>query len=277
MNAKTVLVVDDEKDIRKIVSRILEKSGYKAITAGDAMEGLMQLHENSVDLVITDIRMPGMNGLDLIKQVHEIQPGIPVIIITGYGTFDLAVEALARGAFFFVTKPFETSTLVNVVKKGLRLNFLLRKSDAEDVDSVQYDLSTSIAPSEEKAEAVVRHIFSTAQSLGYDSHTCLARIPFILDELLMKAVNCSKEANVEDMIVVEAGMTREEINISIKSPVRSFHKSEIPGSFSDSDINSPKGVSLMVAMYYADSFEYSEDEKVASFGLVKSKITATEN
>jgi two-component system, NtrC family, response regulator AtoC len=117
---KQVLIVDDEPNLRKILAAQLSRDGYDVLTAEDGERGLAQLREHHIDLVITDLKMPGVDGMTLLKRALEEEPELPVVMITAHGTIDTAVEALKRGAFDFVTKPFDKDEVRQIVAKALR-------------------------------------------------------------------------------------------------------------------------------------------------------------
>ncbi len=106
-----VLVVDDEELYRRAIERILRRVGYGVLMAPDATEALQILAEKPVDLVLCDIHMPGINGLELVRQIHDIAPDLPCIIMTGYNTPESSIEALQAGAFWYLEKPFEQDRL----------------------------------------------------------------------------------------------------------------------------------------------------------------------
>jgi len=117
---KQVLIVDDEPNLRKILAAQLSRDGYDVLTAEDGERGLAQLREHHIDLVITDLKMPGVDGMTLLKRALEEEPELPVVMITAHGTIDTAVEALKRGAFDFVTKPFDKDEVRQIVAKALK-------------------------------------------------------------------------------------------------------------------------------------------------------------
>ena len=97
----TILVIDDEKNIREGLSMALEDEGYEVITAEDGKKGLEKALYDAVDLIITDLRMPLISGEEILKKVVTELPSIPVIVLTGHGTVELAVEAMRIGAYVF--------------------------------------------------------------------------------------------------------------------------------------------------------------------------------
>jgi two-component system response regulator AtoC len=131
---KQVLIVDDEPNLRKILSAQLTRDGYDALTAEDGEQGLHLLREHHIDLIITDLKMPKVDGMTLLKRALEIEPELPVVLITAHGTIDTAVEALKRGAFDFVTKPFDKDEVRQIVAKALKTREL-RGADATPAPS----------------------------------------------------------------------------------------------------------------------------------------------
>jgi len=115
----SVLVVDDEKNIREGLGKALELDGHKVLLAADGKKALEIINSNDVDLVIADLKMPGLSGQELLKQVTSAYPTVPVIILTGHGTIETAVEAMRDGAFDFLTKPVNLDRLSLLVKRAL--------------------------------------------------------------------------------------------------------------------------------------------------------------
>ncbi len=115
-----VLVVDDEANLRKVLSAMLRKEGYEVAMAENGEVAQAEFEKNGADVVITDMVMPRLGGLDLLKAVHSTRPEVPVIIITAHGTVDSAVEAIKMGAFDYITKPFEQAEIQAVVAKAAR-------------------------------------------------------------------------------------------------------------------------------------------------------------
>lgn len=114
-----ILVVDDELSMREFLSILLEKDGHHVFTGSDGVRGLEQLAQHDIDLVITDIRMSGMTGLELLQEVKEHYPHIPVLLITAYASPDDAVQAMKNGAFDYITKPFKVDAIKTVVNSAL--------------------------------------------------------------------------------------------------------------------------------------------------------------
>ncbi|MBR5867294.1 MAG: sigma-54-dependent Fis family transcriptional regulator [Spirochaetaceae bacterium] len=115
----TILIIDDEKNIREGLGDALELDGYNVRLAENGEQGLAFVEKGDIDLVITDLRMPGISGEEVIAKVKGESPGIPVIVLTGHGSIDSAVDAMRNGAYDFLTKPLNLDRLSLIVKRAL--------------------------------------------------------------------------------------------------------------------------------------------------------------
>src|SRR5437588_2502355 len=118
--ADRVLVVDDEQSLRKVLAATLQREGYEVTVCGDGEEAIAALERDGADVVVTDLVMPRMDGLSLLRKVVARHPDVPVIVVTAHGKIDSAVEAMKAGAFDFVTKPFEHAELKATIAKAAR-------------------------------------------------------------------------------------------------------------------------------------------------------------
>ncbi len=117
---KQVLVADDEENLRRVLKAQLQHDGYEVHSVGDGAAVLQAMSEHHIDVLITDLRMPKLDGMGVLKAVSDRYPHVPVIMITAHGTVDTAVEALKLGAFDYVTKPFDRAELRRVVSKAAK-------------------------------------------------------------------------------------------------------------------------------------------------------------
>jgi len=125
MDRSRILVVDDELTIRKSIQKRLEREGYEVTSSDNAKDALQLFQNNSFDTVISDIRMEGMDGLELLKRLQSQRRDVPVIMVTGAPSLDTAQESITAGAYDYITKPIERETLINTVKRAVekkRLN-----------------------------------------------------------------------------------------------------------------------------------------------------------
>jgi len=152
-----VLIVDDDLLLRELLCHTLEGRGYVTASAGSAAEAWAYLLEHDMDLVITDVQMPGQNGLTLLRDIKARFPGLPVVIITAYGTMDLVIEALRNGANDFLNKPYKLPVLLDIVAReiaqyrpysSLRERVLavpyLKRADIDAIDNLLANIRAGI-------------------------------------------------------------------------------------------------------------------------------------
>ncbi len=127
-NMPTILIIDDEKAIRKTLTEILSFEGYKMEEAGDGEEGLKKFREKTYDLVLCDIKMPKVDGLDFLQKAVEINADIPIIMISGHGNIETAVEAVKKGAYDFIQKPPDLNRLLITIRNAMERNTLVNEA-----------------------------------------------------------------------------------------------------------------------------------------------------
>jgi DNA-binding NtrC family response regulator len=160
---RTVLVVDDELNVRTVLMGLLGKKGYSVLAAASMEEALPALHGDDLVCVITDLKMPGKSGMDLLEAAREERPGLPVIMITAHGDIETAVAAMKGGAYDFITKPFDEEELLSVTGKAVSEhlgNMSLVSSFFEDSDE-PFPGFVGRSPAFEKVVQTVRKVGPT--------------------------------------------------------------------------------------------------------------------
>lgn len=163
----TLLVIDDEKNIREGLAADFEMDGYDVKIAANGDEGLEFLSKGDIDLVITDLRMPGTSGEDVLKKVTREMPGIPVIVLTGHGSIHAAVSAMQNGAYDFLTKPLNLEHLELVVKRALkgRELSLQHQELLSEVKSKSSDNMIGKSPSLQKVNNLINKVADSKISI----------------------------------------------------------------------------------------------------------------
>ena len=164
-----ILVIDDDESLRRVLEYNLAQEGYAVLTASSGEQGLEFLRKESADLVLTDVRMPGMNGLQVMEEVRKLDPSIPVIILTAFGTIEAAVEAMKAGAFHYISKPFNRDELKLTLRKALEMKALERENVVlRQALKSRNDLDSIVAES-----ASMRHIVEMIRRVAPTETTVL--------------------------------------------------------------------------------------------------------
>lgn len=245
--ADKLLVVDDEQSIRDLLREIFEGEGYAVRTANDAFEALDMIKNMSFDLVITDIRMPGMSGIELVKESSKIKPDIIYIIITGYASLDSAQKAVKYGAYDYLSKPFDIAHIKLAVSRALERKRLFDENARLKEISKLFNLTESISSTLEidnLSELIFNSAFSQTNSdagflllldqdeteggkmvprvnAGNENPELL--LPIALEELCDKALNLLK--SLKKPVVITSTGFQEEL------PERVAHIQDLEGEW----------------------------------------------
>ena len=166
---ETILIVDDEKNYLTILSAVLEDEGFEVLTALGGREAL-EVHKTSdLDLIVTDMKMPGMDGIELLEHIKSVDPDLPIIMMTAHGTVDKAVEAMQKGAYSYILKPFDNERLIIYVKKAISMYQVVKENRRlRDAVESQYHFGNIIGKSKK-----MRDIFDTIQKVAPAAATVL--------------------------------------------------------------------------------------------------------
>jgi DNA-binding NtrC family response regulator len=115
----TILIVEDEPKLRRLLELDLSEEGHRVLSAADAEQGLNLVRQETLDIVVTDLKLPGMDGLEFLHAVKRANAALPVVVMTAYGTVETAVEAMKAGASDYVLKPFSLAEMKMVIQKEL--------------------------------------------------------------------------------------------------------------------------------------------------------------
>ncbi|MCA9616620.1 MAG: response regulator, partial [Myxococcales bacterium] len=145
--AARILVVDDEQVIREILADFLSMEGFVVRTAADGSEALVELSRTHYDLVLTDLKMPKMGGLELLGAIQKHTPNVVTVIMTGFGTVETAIDAMKRGAYDYILKPFKVEEVVHTIRRGLEKQRLKAENIRLKEALSLYKVSEAIASS----------------------------------------------------------------------------------------------------------------------------------
>jgi two-component system response regulator AtoC len=205
---KRILIVDDDDALRESLGLVLVSEGYELVSAANGEEALVRIEDTSVDVVLCDLRMPGIDGFDLIPQIGRKLPGVPIILMSAHGTADLAIEAMQRGAYDYLAKPFQPSEVLLTLRKTQEREQLRRANQLlqRDVDRALGDrpiiaASTSMIELLELLERTAA--FKTTALLTGESGTG--------KEVLARAIHMQSPRRNQPFVAVNCGAIPENL------------------------------------------------------------------
>jgi len=227
MKGKSILLIDDDRSLRRVLEYQLVEESYKVLTADSGITGLDLFRENEVDLVITDIQMPEMDGMELLKRIKAISSDAMIILITAYGSIPSAVEAMRLGAFDYITKPFDKNELKLKVEKCLKMkeivaeNRYLRRFLSE---SFKFDNMVG-------SSKAIREVYDIASQIAKTNSTVLIQGESGTGkELLAKAIHFNSSRSEEPFIVVNCGAIPENL---LESELFGYKRGAFTGAQAD--------------------------------------------
>jgi len=203
-----ILIVDDEANMLALCESVLGKEGYVVRCATSAEEALTHLKTDSVDLLISDLRLPGMDGMELVQRVKTQQPGLPYLLLTGHGTIQSAVAAMKDGAADYLTKPVDVEELKIVVKKTLELHRLTREVQRLRLQVASDQEFPEIIGRSKAMHALLRQVQLVA---GSDSTVLLQGESGTGKELIARALHRSSPRRDRPFIALDCGTIPESL------------------------------------------------------------------
>ncbi|MBD3217426.1 MAG: response regulator [candidate division Zixibacteria bacterium] len=199
MNDGKILVVDDDASLRRIIEFNLKKKAYKPTMLENAEEAVTHLRKSDYELMISDIRMPGMDGLELLQIAREIKPDLPVIFITAFGTIEMAVEAMKLGAYDYITKPFDVDDFIHTVEKALDYHRLLDENMRLKKELKNRDSFSNIIAASKPMQNIFNSIRKVANT---DTTILITGESGTGKELIARAIHRESERSDNTMITV---------------------------------------------------------------------------
>jgi two-component system NtrC family response regulator len=227
---ENILIVDDEKHYPMIIGEVLHEEGYNSFTASSGMEALDILNTQLIDLVLTDVKMPGMTGLDLLEKIKEIKPDLPVIIMTAFGSVEKAVEAMHKGAYTFILKPFENESLIAHIAKALSMyNIVQENNILRHAMHSRYQFDNIIGKSKSMQELyeIIKKVAPTNASVLIEGESGTGK------ELVAKSIHCNSLRKNKSLIAVNCSAFAESL---LESELFGHEKGSFTGA-----INMKKG------------------------------------
>ncbi len=275
MKEITILIIDDEEDIRSSLAEIVEQLNLTPFSAQDGLEALNVLSSQKIDLIITDLMMPNMDGLKFIVKSRELNPSIPIAVISGYGDAKNAAFALTRGAFNFITKPFTIKDVENVIRKGLRLRELSLGTN-KLLQNIRHQTEIVIPSFPHLLPSVTYYIVKECQWRGIDNEDILNNVSVCTDELLTNALMHGNKNNPEKKISATLNFDAQKFSLTIKDEGEGFDAKKFARQLQGNQIDIPTRRGLFIVEYLMDelSFNKKGNEITASMYLLGIAATA---
>jgi putative two-component system response regulator len=178
----TILVVDDDSYVLESVTALLTQCGYDVVSCRNAEEAMVNLQQTGVDTVLTDIKMPVITGIELLEIIHNLNPDIPVILMTAYAELEIAVEALKKGAFDFIIKPYKPTYLLHCIEKGVKYNRLIQIEKnykymlKDTVDKKTQELADALRMVKNISVEIIERLTAVAEFRDTDTGSHISRI-----------------------------------------------------------------------------------------------------
>lgn len=204
----TVLVIDDDDSLRRVVEFQLTEEGYRVLTASSGAGGLTACRDTTVDVVVSDVRMPEMDGLELLLRLRTMQPDLPIVMLTAHGTIDSAVEAMKLGAADYLTKPFSRGQLAAAVKRAIEMAALRSENrHLREVVAERFSFASMIAGSRS-----MRAVCDTAGRVAHSDTTVLLEGESGTGkELLAKAIHFHSARARGPFVTINCGAIPEQL------------------------------------------------------------------
>ena len=221
MKAAKILIVDDELNMRLVLKAMLKKEGYEVVTAADGLEALRILREEKIAVIATDLKMPRLDGMGLLDRIVQEDPALPVIILTAYGTVANAVDALKKGAFDYITKPFEQDELKTVILKAVKTRMSSdRDLSAASGDNIPFRI---VGASSRMAEIheIIRKVSPTMTTVLITGETGTGK------ELIARSIHLNSTRNKQPFIKINCAAIAENL---VESELFGYEKGAFTGA-----------------------------------------------
>lgn len=253
--AERILVVDDDPLICELLEQFLNGLGYQVSTAEDGRKGLFLYKAQPFDLVLTDVRMPGLSGLQLLQAVKGLTPRIPVVLISGYSETETVVAALKFGAENFLTKPLKMATLAKVVSQSLNLAGI---TPPEELHLNNISQTTRIqAPSRaELISEIVNQIALSAVAVGFATRDLGNNIKLALSEAITNAMEHGNGWDPAKLVTVSVEVNPGFLQASIEDQGDGFDYQSLPDPTQPSLMLSERGRGVFLMHAIMDKVTY---------------------
>lgn len=224
---KRILLVDDDRNFLRVLNYHVEDLGFHTVAVSSPRRALQSLLEHEIDLVVSDLRMPEMDGIELLKEIKKKIPDLPVIVLTAHGSIDRAVEAIKNGAFDFLTKPFEKEEVLQTIKNALRMHDLVEENRRlSEAVRKRFEFEGIVGSSK-----AFREVLEMAEQLSdVDTTVLIQGESGTGKELLARAIHFNSKRRNRPFIVVNCGAIPRDL---VESELFGYRKGAFTGATTD--------------------------------------------
>jgi YesN/AraC family two-component response regulator len=252
-----ILVVDDEEILRSTLKRVLNRDDMETTLTASAKEALALLENEKFDLIITDVKMPEMDGITFLKTVRSNDPEVPIVILTGFATVEMTRDALQSGAYNFITKPFEVENILGIVKKGLSLKKeIVRNKEVASFTKCAFDVE--IPSRSELLGGVIFYIIEQLKLVDFSERIISTEILMTLDEAITNAHKHGNKNNKEKKIFVRTKIDAQKMEMSIRDEGEGFDPDKLIDPLSPEGIERNCGRGVFLIKSYMDEVSYND-------------------
>ena len=220
-----VLIVDDDVSVRRVVRMQMEEAGYEALVASNGQEAQDIINERHPKLVITDLRMPSLSGIDLLRRIREDHMDTTVIIVTAFGSVETAVEAMKAGAYDYVTKPIDYEALLLAVDRAMERQELLEEvRNLRSALDRRYGFDSIVG----RSKTLLRTLEMASRVAQYDSTVLIRGETGTGKELLARAIHHNSRRKNKPFVTINCGATPKDL---IESELFGFNRGAFTGAY----------------------------------------------
>lgn len=227
MSKKRILLVDDDRNFLRVLNYHIEDLGFHTVATSSPRQAMQLLREQEIDLVVSDLRMPEMDGIELLQEIKKLTPDLPVIVLTAHGSIDRAVEAIKNGAYDFLTKPFEKEEVLQTIKNALRMQDLVEENRRlSQAVRKRFEFEGIVGSSK-----AFRDVLEMAEQLSeVDTTVLIQGESGTGKELLARAIHFNSDRRNRPFVVVNCGAIPRDL---MESELFGYRKGAFTGATAD--------------------------------------------
>lgn len=256
-DAYRILIVDDEDINRLLLADMLDCEGWIVDKAAHGLEAWDLVQKQDYHLVITDIKMPFMDGIELLGKIKNEHPTLPVVVVTAFASVDTAIEALRLGAFNFLRKPFSIEEIQSIARKGLAL-WDVQQERSRILAHVRKHIEIRIPSDPSLINSVFHHVHEDALALGFPHRVVHMNLYLALSEALANAIDHGNDRRAGSWVDVDIHLSPEEIRIRIQDEGKGFQVEEVPDPTTSENLFKSRGRGIFLMRCYMDEVRYNE-------------------